>query len=166
MALVWLLSNCYQKTSPNAANPHKYWLFTVFRFIPTLSIYVVFIIYFIHRPSCLCSALQRQYPLFIKTQHTCAGLAFIQRKPLWCFENHDPVSGWMRMPPYLLLLFRFRDNLTYLKISPDNLNIFSTIKITAISHVSICAVFVPYKVKVPKKTGRYPPVQHQCFLNM
>ena len=36
MALVWLLSNCYQKTSPNAANPHKYWDFAVFRFIPTL----------------------------------------------------------------------------------------------------------------------------------
>lgn len=35
MALVWLLSNCYQKTSPNAANPHKYWIFTAFRFIPT-----------------------------------------------------------------------------------------------------------------------------------
>ena len=37
MALVWLLSNCYQKTSPNAANPHKYWVFTAFRFIPTQS---------------------------------------------------------------------------------------------------------------------------------
>ena len=34
MALVWLLSNCYQKTSPNAANPHKHWLFTAFHFIP------------------------------------------------------------------------------------------------------------------------------------
>ena len=29
--------NCYQKTSPNAANPHKYWGFTVLRFIPTRS---------------------------------------------------------------------------------------------------------------------------------
>ena len=37
MALVWLLSNCYQKTSPNAANPHKYWVFTVLRFIPAQS---------------------------------------------------------------------------------------------------------------------------------
>lgn len=37
MDLVWLLSNCYQKTSVNAANPHKYWVFTVLRFIPTLS---------------------------------------------------------------------------------------------------------------------------------
>ena len=36
MALIWLLSNCYQKTSPNAANPHKYWIFTVFRFTPIL----------------------------------------------------------------------------------------------------------------------------------
>ena len=35
MALVWLLSNCYQKTSRSAANPHKYWVFTVLRFIPT-----------------------------------------------------------------------------------------------------------------------------------
>jgi len=35
MALVWLLSNCYQKTSPNAANPHKHWFFTVFCFIQT-----------------------------------------------------------------------------------------------------------------------------------
>lgn len=36
MALVWLLSNCYQKASPNAANPHKHWGFTEVRFIPTL----------------------------------------------------------------------------------------------------------------------------------
>ena len=35
MDLVWLLSNCYQKTSVNAANPHKYWVFTVLRFIPS-----------------------------------------------------------------------------------------------------------------------------------
>ena len=35
MALVWLLSNCYQKASPNAANPHKHWGFTEVRFIPT-----------------------------------------------------------------------------------------------------------------------------------
>lgn len=35
MALVWLLSNCYQKTSQNAANLHKYWVFTVLRIIPT-----------------------------------------------------------------------------------------------------------------------------------
>ena len=33
MALVWLLSNCYQKASPNAANPHKHWGFTEVRFI-------------------------------------------------------------------------------------------------------------------------------------
>lgn len=37
MALVWLLSNCYQKASPNAANPHKHWGFTEVRFIPTRS---------------------------------------------------------------------------------------------------------------------------------
>ena len=41
MALVWLLSNCYQKTSPNAANPHKYWIFTVFRFTRILLVLVV-----------------------------------------------------------------------------------------------------------------------------
>ena len=37
IALVWLLSNCYQKTSLNAANPHEDWFFTVFHFIRTLS---------------------------------------------------------------------------------------------------------------------------------
>lgn len=34
MALVWLLSNCYQKTSQNAANLHKYWVLRYFVLFP------------------------------------------------------------------------------------------------------------------------------------
>ena len=30
-----LLSNCYQKTSENAGNPHKYWVFSDLNIIPT-----------------------------------------------------------------------------------------------------------------------------------
>ena len=35
MALMQLLSNCYQKTSENAGNPHKYWVFSDLNIIPT-----------------------------------------------------------------------------------------------------------------------------------
>ena len=35
MALMQLLSICYQKTFESAANPHKHWLFTILQLIPT-----------------------------------------------------------------------------------------------------------------------------------
>ena len=35
MALMQLLSICYQKTFESAANPHKHWIFTILQLIPT-----------------------------------------------------------------------------------------------------------------------------------
>ena len=37
MALMQLLSICYQKTFESAANPHKHWVFTILQLIPTRS---------------------------------------------------------------------------------------------------------------------------------
>ena len=42
MALMQLLSICYQKAFESAANPHKHWVFMTLQLIQTLSFLVVF----------------------------------------------------------------------------------------------------------------------------